>query len=368
MAGGGRGGREECGVCGVGVKPANLQNHLFKAHGVGKPEGLVACGICGAAIREANRARHVEKAHQQGNSPPVDEGKLFLNGLVEFQAELLRKGKTALPCKACANNGRCVECGGSTSRRKETLDEGAVLESCCCRKCGFEHSHAVVPSPVCCLGFVCKSCRNEYSVFVPGIRMLASVPGMKGALVPERFILSVEIRCPECHGHAYEFSQGGMLALYGMMARELAAEKYGLKRSREGLPEIEAVSSIKTWDGAFFSNSPDANAHLRQLALDKPRDAASLVRYANGLRRANDYDEAVECYKNALELDPECADALYSLGAIYAHRKDVGLAKGYLEKAVPLLRTRGALNPRETQVLIDDARDCLEAMRLAGFI
>jgi Flp pilus assembly protein TadD len=71
---------------------------------------------------------------------------------------------------------------------------------------------------------------------------------------------------------------------------------------------------------------------------------------------AGDADEAVRCWRKALEIDPAQKFALYNLGVVYLDRGDKAKARAYLTKYKELYyRT---LSAREKAALDADLEKC----------
>ncbi len=136
---------------------------------------------------------------------------------------------------------------------------------------------------------------------------------------------------------------------------------------RERFPELEPLSGFRTWrdaprvllhhEGVWME--PDG-----QLVLDfvresgagaiapflPPAEASDPLRAARawferGCELDGDratWEEAVACYRRAIELDPGCADAHCNLGSVFYNRGRRDEARGFFERTV-------ALDPRHVE-------------------
>ena len=67
-----------------------------------------------------------------------------------------------------------------------------------------------------------------------------------------------------------------------------------------------------------------------------PKDADAYNNMGNAYNNKQDYDKAIEYYEKAIELNPKDADAYYNMGNAYNNKQDYDKAIEYYEKAIKL--------------------------------
>lgn len=317
------------------------------------------CPQCNASVRDINFSAHMLKTHDTVEEIEVldEQGKKdeFLTEFAKLEAKTLKDGKIALPCKACANSGKCTVCGQpiQTSRQKNKDGE---WEMCVCTKCGKAHEHALIVPKERKIEFKCTKCKKTY--YAQTGRIYLEDLGKNGPNVNKtRF--QREIRCTGCGSPEYAFTETTKNSILLIPFRARVAKEYGLQDCLPEDHEVVPVAGVATYDGESFENYLEALDHLETKIFLNPNDVEAKVRYANALRLGNDYDYAVEQYLAALKIDPECSDALLELGFVNFYRGNIRDAETYLIRARQALLKHGALYSSQTDSLLKDVEKIL---------
>lgn len=83
---------------------------------------------------------------------------------------------------------------------------------------------------------------------------------------------------------------------------------------------------------SFFNNKDYQNAIAEYLKI-QPATVDSMLGVASAYQNMDDYPNAIEYYKKALNLKPTDTDIAYYIGALYSDTGNYTEAENYLNKA-----------------------------------
>ena len=121
-------------------------------------------------------------------------------------------------------------------------------------------------------------------------------------------------------------------------------------------PAVPGAAAVQQPAAAMPAGSPapaapaldeaEAARH-RELAGRRPSDAAPRIALGNLYFDAERYDEAVECYRQALDLDPDNDDVSTDLGVSYYYLNQP-------DRALAQFRQSLAINPTHTKTMLNE--------------
>ncbi|HEX4810852.1 MAG TPA: tetratricopeptide repeat protein, partial [Bryobacteraceae bacterium] len=183
------------------------------------------------------------------------------------------------------------------------------------------------------------------------------------------------------HGHSNSasghFLLGSILFLQKKARESLAEYTEGAKYSAPGVRDLKIVAS----DYVVLSDFADADKWFTKVVVSTPHDAQAWYDLGRTKYNENRFDEAVNCFKRALQLDPTNVKAADNLGlslgalghneeAIEAYKRAIALQEhdsaknsgpyldfgsllvenNQMEQALPLLAEALALSPEDYRV------------------
>ena len=198
------------------------------------------------------------------------------------------------------------------------------------------------------LRFICTKCHRKQRLEVG----IAYIIVKEDFTDPERILYSEEVKCRFCSSRTVELQPLEYMSL--ILLEEFYDESevfftHGMEVEGKAMP----FSKVKPYIEKRIKQEPE-NGELR-------------LRYANFLRRLNEYDKAITQYKKSLELNGNLLDSLLNLADIFYRRsvqyKEKGAmtkAREYFEKFVALFESGNAnlttLTDEKTILLIIEDR------------
>lgn len=132
-----------------------------------------------------------------------------------------------------------------------------------------------------------------------------------------------------------------------------------LKKASAQFPQDQRYSA---WIGDYYLNS-NKTAELLQWSegeiAKNPEDKFAYIYKGEALRQQEKFDEAVECYKKAFELDPTYVVAAYQAG-VSLNSKAIKLKDELSDKRTGMLTTA---NAAKVKTILQDAKVYLEKVR-----
>ena len=132
-----------------------------------------------------------------------------------------------------------------------------------------------------------------------------------------------------------------------------------LKKASQQFPQDQRYSA---WIGDYYLNSGKTNelAEWAEGEIAKnPEDKFAYIYKGEALRQQEKFDEAVECYKKAFELDPTYVVAAYQAG-VSLNSKAIKLKDELSDKKTGMLTNA---NAAKVKAVLQDAKTYLEKVR-----
>ncbi len=105
----------------------------------------------------------------------------------------------------------------------------------------------------------------------------------------------------------------------------------------EDLPPWIRPGAIGLWDGTRVDRPSQGIRRLREQAVKRPDKVASWRRIGNFCRRVQEFDQAVEAYHKALEVDPDDIESIYGLAETFRLADRLADVMPLLERFLSLL-------------------------------
>ena len=131
---------------------------------------------------------------------------------------------------------------------------------------------------------------------------------------------------------------------------------------KDASQKFPADTRYSAWIGDYYLNSgqSDELAKWADAEIAKnPGDKFAYTYKGEALRLNNKFDEAVECYKKAFEIDPTYVAAAYQAG-VTLNSKAIGMKDELADKKTGMLTTANANKVKE---VLNEAKVFLEKVR-----
>ena len=176
--------------------------------------------------------------------------------------------------------------------------------------------------------FICKECKNRQNIKTG---LIWSIDDKKG----KKYAFEYEIMCKYCHSNNLELSKRSSIEVNDKELRIITGDDKGI------LP-IEKI----TIEGNVIRYSESYDYILKRIR-EESENGELYLRGGNIARKFNKYDESIELYKEAIELNPKLISSYINLIEIYEYRhryykiKDAKkIAVFYFNKMLDLFRTQ----------------------------
>lgn len=166
------------------------------------------------------------------------------------------------------------------------------------------------------LRFTCADCGRKQSMIIWSVCVLVNKKKKHDNVV----IYENEIRCKSCGSTHMKTDH------LGITAATLQ------KAIRPSYDEIEISSDIVTMENKSMPFS-EARTYIERRIQEEPQNGELRLRYANHLRRVNEYDKAIEEYEESLRLNENLLASLINLCDIFLYRGKEYKEKGAIKKA-----------------------------------
>ena len=210
------------------------------------------------------------------------------------------------------------------------------------------------------LEFVCKKCKKRQKLEVGEVYILYSEKEKKHVHYGR------EVRCKFCESKHMEPSY---LELTALVLHKVACPEYD---------EVTLTRETVGIEDDKFMPFSEVEPYFEKRMKEEPENGELRLRYANFLKRINEYDKAITKYEESLQLDSTLIASLINLTDIFHHRyiqyKEKGAitkAKEYFEKAVTLYESGNAtfvtlLDKELVSLWIEDRKEALYPKKRKG--
>lgn len=202
------------------------------------------------------------------------------------------------------------------------------------------------------LRFICNKCHRKQRLDVGIVCVIIK----KEFTHPEKILYGEEVKCRFCGSYAVELQPFEYASLVLQKAFDDESEIFFTdKLGAEG--KAMPFSKVKPY--------------IKKRIKEEPENGELRLRYANLLRKFNEYDKAIAQYKKSLELNSNLIASLINLTDIFYHRstqyKEKGAmtkAREYFERAIALLESGNAdfatlPDKKMVSLIIEDRKEVL---------
>lgn len=165
------------------------------------------------------------------------------------------------------------------------------------------------------LNFICGECGRKQKLDVGEVHIIVTKENYTD---PDTIFYEKEVRCKSCRSTHLE----------------LQKLEYPVLIMRKALTHDEEISIGNTFvvEGNPMPFS-EVEPYIKRRVNQEPENGELRLRYANLLRKFNEYDNAIAEYTKSLELDSTLLASLVNLTDIFYHRNKQYKEKGAITKA-----------------------------------